>query len=160
MPRSPDSGITRTRSSFAAQDVKSATAHATGHKSLSDEKPNQKASSLKSRSTQYRYREKVRARSQRLPLHGSCKTCGSTEQLERHHERYDIEKPEDFITLCHDCHVNLHKQSGGWGKPIPKMRICPHCNREFKPKGRRKKHCSLQCAYKNRSKRNAGQEKG
>ncbi len=39
-------------------------------------------------------------------LTGSCTKCGSTENLERHHE--DYAKPLEFIVFCRKCHRKYH----------------------------------------------------
>ena len=42
----------------------------------------------------------------RIPLSSECNSCGSTENLERHHPDYN--KPLEIITLCRRCHARLH----------------------------------------------------
>jgi len=42
-----------------------------------------------------------------IPLDSSCLRCGSTEYLERHHPDYD--QPLWILTLCHSCHLLIHK---------------------------------------------------
>ena len=39
-------------------------------------------------------------------LEKSCKKCGSTEKLERHHPDYS--RPTEILTLCKKCHVEEH----------------------------------------------------
>jgi hypothetical protein len=39
-------------------------------------------------------------------LTGVCSQCGSTDNLERHHEDYT--KPLEFVVLCRKCHRTLH----------------------------------------------------
>lgn len=38
-----------------------------------------------------------------------CLNCGSTENLQEHHPDYS--KPKETVTLCRDCHNNLHHQT-------------------------------------------------
>jgi len=44
----------------------------------------------------------------------ACQCCGATERLEVHHRNYDRFLNEnvrrDLITLCHDCHVAVHRE--------------------------------------------------
>ena len=42
----------------------------------------------------------------RSPLQECCKSCGSTENLDRHHPDYN--DPLKIVTLCHSCHMKLH----------------------------------------------------
>lgn len=38
----------------------------------------------------------------------TCRTCGSKDDLDVHHKTYErlgSEKPEDLITLCHNCYT-------------------------------------------------------
>jgi len=42
-----------------------------------------------------------------IPLGLKCKSCGSTENLERHHPDYS--KPLEIITLCRICHNKLDR---------------------------------------------------
>lgn len=39
-----------------------------------------------------------------------CEECGSTENVQAHHEDYD--RPLDVTWLCFDCHQELHKSRG------------------------------------------------
>jgi len=44
---------------------------------------------------------------------GSCVRCGSNKDLEAHHLTYDnlyMEKDEDLITLCSECHTKEHEE--------------------------------------------------
>jgi hypothetical protein len=43
-----------------------------------------------------------------IPLASSCKKCGTTVHLERHH--FDYSKPLEVITLCKRCHKETHIQ--------------------------------------------------
>ena len=96
--------------------------------------------------TQNQLRRKKRGQSRRVPLDSKCKSCGSTEKLERHHERYD-QPPEVFLTLCQSCHISLHMQRDGWGRPQPKPAICLACKKQFQPKrSRNSKCCSNSCS--------------
>lgn len=53
-------------------------------------------------------KNKVRAREivRKLPIGKECGICKSTENLQKHHWRYD--KPELFSTLCSYCHKVQH----------------------------------------------------
>jgi len=48
----------------------------------------------------------ARAYARKKPLKSSCQICEDTQNLERHHWRYD--KPLIVATLCHDCHSIQH----------------------------------------------------
>lgn len=52
--------------------------------------------------------EKIKAREavRKLPIGKECGICKSTENLQKHHWRYD--KPELFSTLCSYCHKVQH----------------------------------------------------
>lgn len=43
-----------------------------------------------------------------IALAQSCSICGSTENLHRHHSDYS--KPLEVITLCHKCHMKIHRK--------------------------------------------------
>jgi len=54
-------------------------------------------------------------RQQRLKIDGyHCQLCGSSKNLEIHHLTYIrtpyFERMKDLITLCHDCHVAVHRE--------------------------------------------------
>ena len=42
----------------------------------------------------------------KIPTEPECEFCGSTKNLQRHHPNYN--KPLWIITLCAECHMNLH----------------------------------------------------
>ena len=49
-----------------------------------------------------------------------CRLCDSTIKLECHHrpsayQRLGAEKPNDIVTLCHDCHTAHHRRVKGGG---------------------------------------------
>jgi hypothetical protein len=51
---------------------------------------------------------KARALANKIPITVSCKLCGSTQNLVRHHPDYN--KPLDFIVLCKGCHAKVHSK--------------------------------------------------
>lgn len=90
-------------------------------------------------------RATIRKRSQRLKsLSGeSCAKCGSTENLQRHHQTYT---ESDFIILCQECHASEHNADGSWGKGSRKTRSCVICGSEFTPNhSKRHTTCSPDC---------------
>ncbi len=44
----------------------------------------------------------------------SCRICGSTEKLERHHIDGDIRNNylANISVICHECHIQIHKDMG------------------------------------------------
>lgn len=65
---------------------------------------------------EYNQKRKERGRtefyieSRKYPLAKECELCSGddkrTESLERHH--FDYNHPEIFVTVCHECHANIH----------------------------------------------------
>ena len=61
---------------------------------------------------EYREKTKEKKKAQNLahtsiPLDDKCSSCGSTENLERHHPDYS--KPLEVVTLCQSCHKRIHR---------------------------------------------------
>jgi len=42
-----------------------------------------------------------------IPIATICQKCGAIENLEKHHP--DYEEPLKIVTLCHRCHMSLHR---------------------------------------------------
>ena len=56
----------------------------------------------------------ARKRAQRaIPL-VKCEECGSTNNLQRHHD--DLSRPLDVKVLCQQCHTNRDMELGKWGR--------------------------------------------
>lgn len=57
-----------------------------------------------------RHPEKIKAqlKARYIELGDYCEKCGSTENLEKHHPDYS--KPIEIMTLCKDCHIEIHVQ--------------------------------------------------
>lgn len=55
------------------------------------------------------HREIIKAQqiTQRILIDSKCSSCGSIENLERHH--IDYSRPLEVVTLCLKCHVLTHK---------------------------------------------------
>jgi hypothetical protein len=55
------------------------------------------------------HRQRVRRTARNEVRTVCCEVCGSTENLERHHEDYS--KPSDVKVLCTSCHKKLHHKT-------------------------------------------------
>jgi len=73
-----------------------------------------------------------------------CENCGSTINLQRHHEEYN--ESGKVALLCQNCHKNLHYLQGNWGRGLKKIKNCKICGKEFLP-NHSKNHntCSKTC---------------
>lgn len=72
--------------------------------------------------------EKLRAKiyAQRYTKLGDkCEVCGSTENLERHHDDYS--KPLEVRTLCHKHNMPIHVEK----TILPPNRHCDNCNKNW-----------------------------
>ena len=52
----------------------------------------------------------------------ACRQCGSGDDLETHHWRYNLFReyiPYDLITLCRSCHILIHEAASGSGIHFP-----------------------------------------
>jgi len=55
--------------------------------------------------------EKIKAKSlarYHIPLENTCRVCGSSTDLQRHH--FDYSKPLEVVTMCRTCHEKTHRQ--------------------------------------------------
>jgi hypothetical protein len=59
---------------------------------------------------EYRQKELARGNAHSIPLGNKCERCGSTANLERHHDDYSY--PLNFTTLCISCHAELRRSIG------------------------------------------------
>jgi len=50
----------------------------------------------------------ARMKAHQIPIGDCCMLCGNKDSLERHHPDYS--KPNEFITLCRNCHKKLHRK--------------------------------------------------
>lgn len=84
---------------------------------------------------------RARKASQRiLPVLESCEQCESTENLERHHIRYDDAMM--FLVLCRKCHSDAHVAE----RKANRMKPCLICGTRFLPSHSKKhKTCSNLC---------------
>jgi transposase-like protein len=41
-----------------------------------------------------------------------CECCGSNENVDVHHTRYDVQTLETLLVLCRSCHRNWHSTNG------------------------------------------------
>lgn len=71
-------------------------------------KNNREKTNAKDRERRKKCPEKIKAREavRKLPIGKECGICKSTENLQKHHWRYD--KPELFSTMCSYCHSVQH----------------------------------------------------
>lgn len=56
---------------------------------------------------EYKLKEACRSRARKIITTESCSKCGSTNNLQRHHEDYT--KPLEVTVLCKDCHININE---------------------------------------------------
>ena len=80
-----------------------------------------------------------------VPLSGlSCETCGSMENLQRHHK--DHGKPMEITVLCRKCHgrVSAARRWAGHSK----TRECLWCQATYMPTRSRQTTCSRSCGNK------------
>jgi hypothetical protein len=59
---------------------------------------------------EYRQKERARSNAHSIALENKCERCGSTANLERHHDDYSY--PLKFTTLCISCHGELRRSIG------------------------------------------------
>ncbi len=74
-----------------------------------------------------------------------CETCGSTEDLTRHHRDHDTRNnaPENVGIQCRSCHGRLHAEER-WEGHV-KTTECVMCGETFTYKRARERTCSRPC---------------
>lgn len=73
-------------------------------------------------------KETIRKRAQKIQMKNRCEKCGTKKNLQRHHPDYS--KPELIMTLCQDCHKNVHLVDGSWARSgHQESKICPVCGK-------------------------------
>ena len=58
-----------------------------------------------------------------------CQKCGSSVNVQRHHENYDHALSVEF--LCQSCHATVDQQLGRWGRGNKQPKACVVCGQEF-----------------------------
>jgi len=81
------------------------------HKEIAKLSRNKKTKQENQKRYSNKHPNKIKAHriAQEIPLKSSCQICGDTQNLERHHWRYD--KPLMVATLCKFCHTVQHNKN-------------------------------------------------